>query len=216
MHSYRMNNKSLELCTFLELSNSQLHLGKWFLSGEDSISSSVKWLWKWHHRECWGNNWYLSRHQAQSPPMGNTEYILTQLFNYSVLQLPLSHSHCLIPSSQANLLSDLEQMSLPLCTSTLSSMSHSGVLNVFWSPCRFCLISRDSWGNARGQGRGLPPEQCSPRVFWLCTSVWHLTWTKISGSLQKVCQSLVRSKGLSRSNSFQSRSSWLILPAHRS
>lgn len=87
MYSYRMNSKSLELCKFLELSNSQLHLGKWFLSGEDSISSSVKWLWKWHHRECLGNKWCLSRHQAQSPPIGNTEYILTQLFNYSVRQL---------------------------------------------------------------------------------------------------------------------------------
>lgn len=76
-------------------------------------------------------------------------------------------------------------MSLPLCTSTLSSMSHSGVLNVFWSPCRFCLSSRDSWGNARGLGLGLPPEQWSPWVFWLCTSVWHLIEQRFLGPYKK-------------------------------
>lgn len=208
MYSYRMNNKSSELCKFLELSNSQLHLGKWFLSGEDSISSSVKWLWKWHHRECLGNKWYLSRHQAQSPPIGNTEYILTQLFNYSVRQLLATVS---FPAPMLTCWVTLSKW-VYLCAPQLSPLC---LIVVFWSPCRFCLIFRDSWGNARGLELGLPPEQGSPCVFWLCTSMWHLTWTKISGSLQKVCQSGVRSKGLSRSNSFQSRSSWLILPAHR-
>lgn len=67
----------------------------------------------------------MSRHEAQSQPIGSTQYILTQLFYYSGLA---GAGLCLITSSHTNLLCDLDQMSLPLWASVLSPVSHSGVL----------------------------------------------------------------------------------------
>lgn len=90
--------------------------------------------------------------------------------------------------------------------------SHLSLIVVFWSPCRFCLISWDSIGGGERVRTGSAAFHV---FFWLCTAVCYLTWTKFSGSLKKVCQTLVRSKAPSKCKVFQSRCSWFILPSDR-
>lgn len=151
--------------------------------------------------------------QTSVPPIGSTQYILTP-FKYSGLA---GAGLGPITSSHANLLCDLKQMSLPLWTSVLSSVSLSCVLSVSWSPHRFCLISWDSWRKAREQGLGLQPEQQSPMCFLalhLCVMP-HLS--KVFWVFKKVSKPLVRSKALSRANIFKSlmdhpscRQTWII------
>jgi hypothetical protein len=151
-----------------ELSTLLLCLGKWFLSGNVYVSSSVKWLGK-----CVMCLWRINEtaRAEQWTPSQPTHLNVLHTFksDYSIVFVPAGTSLCPIPISHIVLLLYLSKCFWLLCL-TVEFWLCFGDLS------RSALISQGILEKIWGQDLGLSNLSSNlPSVFWNCTSALYLT-----------------------------------------